>query len=263
MALKHHSDARLRFDQQVDNSRQYVLPFIEKTKPIGPGTMVLEVGCGEGGVLLPFIEKGAVCVGVDLDPPRIEMAWDFLAEENAAGKATFLLQNIYDDDFVEKYRNAFDLIILKDVIEHVPNQEAFIPHLKTFLRPGGQIFFGFPPWMMPFGGHQQTCKTKWASKLPWYHLLPRPLYRAALKAMGENEGTIAELMEIKDTQITIERFEEIVKKSGLKIKKQQHYLFNPIYRYKFGVQPRKQLPLITALPYLRDFVTTCVYYTVG
>lgn len=263
MALKHHSDHRLRFDQQVENSRQYVLPFIEKTKPVGAGTTVLEVGCGEGGVLVPFMEKGATCVGVDLDPPRIELAEEFLAEEIAAGKAVFLLKNIYDADFVEKYRGAFDLIILKDVIEHVPNQEEFVPHLKTFLRPGGQIFFGFPPWMMPFGGHQQTAKTKWASKLPWYHLLPRPLYHAALKAMGESDNTIRELMEIKDTQITIERFESIVKKSGMRVKNQQHYLFNPIYRYKFGVQPRKQLPLISALPYVRDFLTTCVYYTVG
>ncbi len=263
MALKHHSDHQLRFNQQVENSREYVLPFMEQTMTIGESTTVLEVGCGEGGVLIPFIEKGATCVGVDLDPPRIELAEEFLAKEIAVGKAVFLLKNIYDADFVEKYRGAFDLIILKDVIEHVPDQEAFVPHLKTFLRPGGQIFFGFPPWMMPFGGHQQTCKTKWASKLPWYHLLPRPLYKAALKAMGESDNTIRELMEIKDTQITIERFEAIIKKSGMEVKAQQHYLLNPIYRYKFGVQPRKQLPLISALPYVRDFLTTCVYYTVG
>lgn len=263
MALKQHSDARLRYDQQVENSRDYVLPFIEKTKTVGPGTMALEIGCGEGGVLLPFIEKGAVCVGVDLDPPRIELAWDFLAEEGAAGKATFLLQNVYDAGFIEKYRGAFDIIILKDVIEHVPEQEKFIPHLKTLLRPGGQIFFGFPPWMMPFGGHQQICKTKWASKLPWYHLLPRPLYGAALRAMGESENTIRELMEIKDTQITIERFEDIVRRSGMQVKRRQHFLINPIYRYKFGLQPRKQFSFITALPYLRNFATTCVYYTVG
>ncbi len=263
MALKHHSDARLRYDQQVDNSREYVLPFIEKTKPVTPGMMVLEVGCGEGGVLLPFIRKGAVCVGVDLDPPRIDMAWDFLAQENAAGKATFLLQNIYDTDFIAKYRGAFDLIILKDVIEHVPDQEKFIPHLKTLLRPGGQIFFGFPPWMMPFGGHQQVCKTKWASKLPWYHLLPRPLYGAALRKMGENENTVRELMEIKDTQITIERFEAIVRQAGMQIKQRQHYLINPIYRYKFGLKPRKQLPLLSSIPVLRNFITTCVYYMIG
>jgi 2-polyprenyl-3-methyl-5-hydroxy-6-metoxy-1,4-benzoquinol methylase len=53
-----HIDAQVRFDQQVENSRDYVLPFIEKNKQAASGIRVLEVGCGEGGVLKPFIDKG-------------------------------------------------------------------------------------------------------------------------------------------------------------------------------------------------------------
>jgi len=84
-----------------------------------------------------------------------------------------------------------------------------------------------------------------------------------LKAIGENEDHIKELMEIYDTRISIERFERVIRKSGLKVLNRQHYLINPIYKYKFGMKPRKQWKPITYLPYLRDFVTTCVYYTVG
>lgn len=262
MALKQHTDHRLRYDQQVENSRSFVLPFIERTKTIGPGTEVLEIGCGEGGVLTPFAERGCHCVGVDLDPPRIVLAHEFLGDEIAAGKMEFLLKNVYDDDFLARFKNHFDIIILKDTIEHIPNQEKFIPYLKNFLKQGGQIFFGFPPWYMPFGGHQQLCLHKLTSKMPYYHILPRPIYKGLLKLGGENAGTIEMLMEIVDTQITIERFERIIHKSGLKVVQKQHYLINPIYRYKFGLQPRKQLKLITWLPYLRDFLTTCVYYTV-
>ena len=80
---------------------------------------------------------------------------------------------------------------------------------------------------------------------------------------GEHEVVIKELMEIKDTQITIERFERIVKQSGLKVLHKEHYLINPIYKYKFGLSPRRQLAPISWIPYFRDFVTTCVYYTVG
>ena len=80
---------------------------------------------------------------------------------------------------------------------------------------------------------------------------------------GEYPNIIQELMEIKDTQITIERFERIVKKNDLKVLNKQHYLINPIYKYKFGLQPRKQFAPLSWIPYLRDFVTTCVYYTVG
>lgn len=263
MALKHHLDTQVRFDQQVDNSRSYVLPFIEKTKQLGKNSNVLEVGTAEGGVLQPFIEHGCYCVGVDLAVSRVETAKQLLAKEVAAGKVEFLSQDIYEETFLNRFKGFFDVIILKDVIEHVPNQEKFIPYLKNFLKPGGQIFFGFPPWYMPFGGHQQVCQVKWLSVLPYYHILPRFLYRAILKMGGEHISNIENLMEVKDTQITIERFERIVKKSGLKILAKQHYLINPIYKFKFGLKPRKQLAPLTWIPYFRDFVTTCVYYTVG
>ncbi len=263
MALKQHKDARVRYEQQVENTRLYVLPFIEKTKTIGPGIKVLEIGCGEGGVLTPFIERGCICTGVDLDAPRIELANEFLKDAIAKGHAEFMLKNVYDDDFLKRFKNNFDLIILKDTIEHIPGQEKFIPYLKNFIKEGGQIFFGFPPWYMPFGGHQQTCEHKLTSKMPYYHVLPRPIYKMILKMGGENEYMIRDLMEIRDTRITIERFERIIKKNQFKVLNKRHYLINPIYRYKFGLQPRKQLAMITWLPYLRDFLTTCVYYTIG
>lgn len=262
MALIQHKNVQVRFDQQAENSASYVIPFIEETHVVNSATHVMEVGCAEGGVLLPFLQKGCQCVGVDLASVRVEMAKDFLKEYVEKGLVTLLSQNIYDEDFVEKYQGSFDIIILKDVIEHVPEQNKFIPHLTRFLRPGGQIFFGFPPWHMPFGGHQQVCEGKWASKLPYYHILPRGIYSSLLKAMGENENTIISLQEIWDTSITIGQFERYIKAADLKVIRKQHYLINPIYKYKFGLKPRKQLGIIGHIPFLRNFVTTCVYYTV-
>lgn len=263
MALIQHKNVRVRYEQQVDNSASYVLPFIAATHTIGAGTRVLEVGCAEGGVLKPFLDQGCECIGVDLAPARIEQAKEFLSEEVAKGKVRFICQNIYEDEFYTAYKGTFDIIILKDVIEHVPEQGKFIPYLAEFLAEGGQIFFGFPPWYMPFGGHQQVCENKLASKLPYYHILPRGIYKSILKAFGESEGNIQNLMEVWDTSITIGQFEKFVRQAGLSIKRKQHYLINPIYKYKFGLTPRKQWGLIGYIPYLRNFVTTCVYYTVS
>lgn len=262
MALKQHKDDQVKYDQQVDNSRSYVLPFIEETKSIGKGVNVMEIGCGEGGVLVPFMEKGANCVGVDLNPLRIDIANKFFAGDVAAGKIEFLYKNVYDEDFLQRFKGFFDVIILKDAIEHIPNQEKFIPYLKNFLREGGQIFFGFPPWYMPFGGHQQICEHK-IGMMPWYHILPKPIYKGIVKMIGEPEAVVNELMDIYDTQITIERFEKIVRNSGMRFINKRHFLINPIYKYKFGWQPRKQFGFISAIPFVRNFLTTCVYYTIG
>lgn len=76
----------MRFDQQVDNALNYVLPFIEKTANIQTGTRVLEIGCGEGGVLKPFVDKGCICLGVDLDQLRIDLAQDFYDKTSRLGK---------------------------------------------------------------------------------------------------------------------------------------------------------------------------------
>lgn len=260
MALKQHINLTERYDQQVKNARTYLIPFIEEVLPITPGMQVMEIGCDLGGVLTAFLSRGAQVVGVDLKVSAIEKAKEIHEEQISAGVAQFIAQNVYEDSFLEKWQGTFDLILLKDTIEHIPDQESFIPYLKHFLRPEGKIFFGFPPWRMPFGGHQQICQGRWSSKLPYYHLLPRKMYERFLYQMGEKEGTVEALLEIKDTGISINRFEKILRKEGFSIDRKNHYLINPIYQYKFGIKPRKQASVITAIPYLRDYVTTCVWY---
>lgn len=262
MTLPQHTDHRIRYQQQVDNAREYVLPFIESAMAVTASTEVLDIGCGEGGVLIPFLEKGCSVVGIELDEMKSGHARNLLAAFIADGKAEVVNQNIYDEAALERFSARFDLIILKDVIEHIPDQERFIPYLKKFLKPGGQIFFGFPPWYMPHGGHQQVCEGRVLSMLPWFHLLPTPLYRGLLKVAGEPEGVIRDLLEVKSTGISIERFERIVKKSGYTIPLKRFYLINPIYEFKFGVKGREQWKLVSAIPFIRNFLTTCVYYMV-
>ena len=255
-----HADRKRYFDIQVLNSQKYILPFIESNFTISEGMRVLEIGCGEGGVLKPFLDKGAFCVGVEFDQTRIENGKNWLVEEIEKGKLSFVVKDIYDAT-IEILGGQFDIIILKDVIEHIHDQSKLLARLKEFLTPAGIIFFGFPPWQMPFGGHQQLCQTT-LSKVPYFHLLPKPLYKSIFKLFKEPEHVINDLLEIKDTGISIERFEKIVKDTNYKIVNKIHYLFNPIYEYKFNIKPRKQNNLISKIPYLRDYVTTCVYYII-
>jgi len=262
MALEQHSSLETRFRQQVENAADYLVPFIGEAMPVQAGMRVMEIGCGEGGVLRAFTNLGCEVLGVDLSAYRIDAAKQLMAPEIAEGKAVFLAKNVYDADFVSEYAGTFDLVILKDTIEHIPGQERFIPHLIQFLVPGGKLFFGFPPWTMPFGGHQQICKGKIAAMLPYYHLLPMPLFTGLLKLMGETPQTIVDLVEIKETGISTHRFERIVRANHLGITRRRHFLINPIYTYKFGLKAREQFHWVTILPVVRDFFTTCAWYIV-
>ena len=262
MSLKQHTSRSERFRQQYLNSQDFLIPFVEEVMPIDSSMKIMEIGAAEGGVLKAFTDRGCWVFGVDLNPKRIEVAKEMMAEEVEAGKADFLAKNVYDEAFSAAWAGKFDIILLKDTIEHIPAQEEFIPHIKRFLKPGGKIFFGFPPWRMPFGGHQQICRHKFLSKLPYYHLLPKALYQAILKAGKEPEKVVTELQEIKDTGISLARFERIVKANGLQIANKRLYLFNPIYRFKFNLKPREQYKLLGSIPYFRDFVTTAGWYIV-
>jgi len=254
-----HADRKRYFEIQALNAAKYVVPFIQEKKPVQSGMRVLEIGCGEGGVLKAFTDLGCIGVGVELDAPRLVFAHEYMATEVAAGKVRFISKDIYKVDPVTELDGLFDIIVLKDVIEHIHDQPRLIGWMKTLLKPGGVVFFGFPPWQMPFGGHQQICKSKWLSRLPYYHLLPRFLYKAILKA---NHEPVEALLEIRDTGISIERFERICKKTGYKTLHNTHFFINPIYEWKFGWKPRKQSGVIKGIPYLRNFFTTCVYYLI-
>lgn len=262
MALNFHGDKQRYFRMQRDNAVQYVIPFIEEEKRIEPGMRVLEIGCAEGGVLLAFLERGCEGIGVELQEGRVRNANLFLEEYVGKDQARIICKNIYNEGFQEEFKGYFDLIILKDVIEHIPEQEKVMPLIKSFLKPDGHVFFGFPPWMMPFGGHQQIAKTKIA-KMPYYHLLPRSWYKGLLKMFGESEQTVTELLEIWDTGISLERFERIARETGYSFDNKQLYFINPIYKFKFNRKPRKQAGFISAIPWFRNYVTTCAYYLLG
>ena len=262
MAFDFHKDWERYFNIQYENSKKSIIPFIKHNMALGPNSRVLEIGCAEAGVLKAFTELGASCTGIELHSSRIERAKRFLVAEFESGQINFIVRDIYDINVDKDLPAKFDLIILKDVIEHIHNQDKFVSRLGDFLNPGGKVFFGFPPWYMPFGGHQQVCESRFLSKFPYFHLLPSVLYKWILQIFGEGEKKIVDLLEIKETGISISRFERIMKTNNFGILKRKLYLISPIYEYKFNLQPRTQFPFISSIPYLRDFLSTAVYYLV-
>ncbi len=255
-----HINRERYFKEQSFTTKKYVIPYISEVKAITSETSVLEIGCGEGGNLLPFIEMGCKVVGVDILDNKIANGIEYYKDHPQKNNLELIAQDIYQ---IKGYVGfVFDLIIMRDTIEHIPDQDRFLEHVKSFLKPEGIIFFAFPPWRMPFGGHQQICHHKWLRKLPYFHILPEFLYRRTLTLFGEAEVTIQDLIDIKNTRLSIATFHKILRNRGFKIKKQDYYMINPNYEVKFGLQPKK-LPGFMAIPFLKDFYTTAVYCVVG
>ena len=132
--------------------------------------------------------------------------------------------------------------------------------VKKFLAPKGVFFLGFPPWHNPFGGHQQMCNSRFLSKLPYFHILPKALYKLILKIFSESNSVIDGLLEIKDTAITIERFQKILRTEKYHVKRKVFYFINPNYEVKFGLRPKRAWKLISSIPFLRNFIITTNYY---
>ena len=252
-----HSNKQRYFKEQSYTTKNHIIPYLTEVMSIDENTSILEVGCGEGGNLMPFLDMGCKrIVGVDLSETKIQLARDFYKDHPSLNRIEFISADIYNIETLGK----FDLIFTKDVIEHIHDQARFMKRMVDFLGENGRFFLAFPPWYNPFGGHQQMCKSKFLSKLPYFHLLPGPIYKWILKAFGESDLKISNLMEIKETGISIERFEKIIHRNEYQIDRKTYYFINPNYEVKFKLKPRKQAKLIGMIPFIRNFFTTANYY---
>ena len=131
--------------------------------------------------------------------------------------------------------------------------------MQSVVKWGGVIFMSFPAWQMPFGGHQQMCRSRLLSHLPFFHLLPMTLYEWILRVWKEDERCIRELLNIKRTKCPIELFERIIKEN-FEVIDRTFYFINPHYEVKFHLRPRKLYSVIGVIPYIRNFFTTSCFY---
>ena len=254
-----HLDRWQYFTELANTSRKYYIDYLKSFLPITSDTKVLEIGCGEGGNLLPFAELGCYVKGIDLNAGQIENAKNFFAKEGQNGD--FCAENFLNYPPEANESKLFDVVMVHDCIEHIEpdGKKEFFLKIAPLLRQNGVVFFAFPAWQMPFGGHQQICQSK-ISKIPFIHLLPVPLYRGLLRSCKEKQSAIDELLSIKRSKMPVEKFERLAKETGYETIDKQLWFINPHYEQKFHLKPRKLNNLIAKLPWIRNFFTTSAFY---
>lgn len=250
---KRHTDREMYFEEQSRTAARYYWPYLQKYGIKKP-RKVLEIGCGEGGNLLPFAQAGCQVYGIDLCPTRISQAKIFFQKRGLNP-----VLRVGDATTYDWREERFDLILLHDVIEHVSDKERLIRKMHDLLAPEGVVFVGFPAWQMPFGGHQQIAHGR-LSLCPWIHLLPIVIYERILRGCGETEEVVQELLSIKKTHCTIELFQHLVRKNGFQIVQRTLFLINPHYQIKFGLPPISLPPFLSCLPWFRNFYCSGTFY---
>lgn len=114
------------------------LAAYEHAAPLADGARVLDCGSGEGYGTALLAERARLAVGIDRDPVVVAHAGTRYAQ---ARQATFIVADVAALPFLDA---SFDLIVCFQVIEHLPNAEAFLREVRRVLAPGGTFMLTTP-----------------------------------------------------------------------------------------------------------------------
>jgi methionine biosynthesis protein MetW len=101
------------------------------------GARVLELGCASGHVgRLLIRDKRCTVTGVEVDPAAA-------AQAQASG-LDVRVGSLSDAAFRSSIPGPFDVVVAADVLEHLPDPEPVLDHVKRWLVPGGLAIVAVP-----------------------------------------------------------------------------------------------------------------------
>jgi SAM-dependent methyltransferase len=218
---------------QYNLARDFYLPKFEAWDLSPEGLKVLDIGCGDGGFTAALADWGAECTGVEIKP--------FERKAHGCPRLKFVVQDITAPEAADVLGGGYGLVILRDVIEHIPwdMKAAFLKSVTGFMGKGGRLLVTFPPYYSPFGLHQQTLLKSRLRKLPGLSLLPGPMLDFFMRHMDEPEEAAAAVAELKRCRMTISGFKRLTEGAGLKGMAEKYYLFSPSHEIRYGWKTRR------------------------
>lgn len=241
---QNNSMAEKHFYEQRTYTKKYLLPYLQKLIPNFHTCSVLEVGCAEGGLMDVLMELGIHVVGLEISKERADIA---IAKND---KLKVHVGDITAKSLSSIIKEKFDVIIMREVIEHVHDKYAAFDNLDAMLNENGYLFISFPPKYSPFAGHQQIGKS-FMKAIPYLHLLPKKLLNTLSYILGERKDYIDEIKLHYSTGMSINNFEYLCAYKHFQPVKKELFLFRPIYSLRFGL-PKLKLPNI---PVIRECIT--------
>ncbi len=238
---------------------RYLIPILSRWGVALKDRRFLEVGCGDGGCGAAFYRAGCGVVMVDIDQRLVEIAGRLNRDEKIESK-TFV-GDVLDETAPFYDEGPFDLVMFRDVMEHLESPEDALGIVRRRLSENGLVFVVFPPYYSAYGAHQQILPRKSIgplsyNKLPFIQLLPRSWF---LRLISGDSGANREVERLSGIRLTIRRFERAVGAAGFAVRAKALYLSRPTFALRYG------LPVVGAgpfgkLPGLNEVLVTGAYY---
>lgn len=228
---------------------EYLVPYISKLGAFTKGDKVCEIGSAEGGVLASFVEFGASeGLGTDIAKDRLEFGNKI--SEICGMNLEFVYHNILSEGINKEWENKYDLVLLRDVIEHLENTEIALKNIKKIIKDGGHLFVTFPPYYSPFGGHQHTLANFWG-KIPYIHCLPNFIFHRLIQS--GRKADIEEVIRLQKIKLTTNKFERAANSAGYEVVNIDYYLIRPVFKSKFGLRPIK-ITFLKNIPFAKNLL---------
>jgi 2-polyprenyl-3-methyl-5-hydroxy-6-metoxy-1,4-benzoquinol methylase len=114
-----------------NRSRQVKL--LKKLSRYAKGRTLLDVGCGDGQLLQTATEEGWDALGIDLSPAAIRLC----QQRGLRASGTDFFGSSLDDQ-------RFDVIVMSELLEHVPSPQRFLKRAKELLEDQGVLYLTTP-----------------------------------------------------------------------------------------------------------------------
>ncbi len=107
---------------------------------------VLDCGCGAGEYVRALLARGADAYGVEFDERKLAAP----SVRDAALEARLAVGDLEALAFPDE---SFDVALLNEVLEHVPDDAAALAEVRRVLRPDGRLVLLSPTRLYPFETH--------------------------------------------------------------------------------------------------------------
>jgi len=121
----------------------YIAHRFNKTIEIFPpdlkGRKFLDIGCGRGSYTVFLLKRGSSGYALDFSGEYLRFAKQAMEEERV--HCELIEGDACELPFLE---NSFDLILLLEIIEHIPDYQRVLAKVKRVLAGGGELIISVP-----------------------------------------------------------------------------------------------------------------------